>query len=162
MKKQENKFAKKILNKSSASNLWNDVLEELLKKYSKNHEFVKIVDCKQSNMKNYNQAILISNIKNLFDFNEYDLEINITDFLKDMPVIELKLVNKAVWILNEKEESKSKYGYPKVVCYKCKKKRWNWCKKFKMPILLALQTNCNYGNKLEETRKERKKIRNLK
>ena len=50
-----------------------------------------------------------------------------------------------------------KYGYPKVICYKCKKKRGIWCKKFKKPIQLALQTDCGYGNEIVEKRKIRKK-----
>ena len=43
-----------------------------------------------------------------------------------------------------------KYGYPKGICYKCKKKRGIWCKKFKKLIKLALKIDCDYGNNMEQ------------
>ena len=48
----------------------------------------------------------------------------------------------------------SEYGYPKAICYECKEKSGNWCKKFKMPLQLALQTMCGYGFKMSPKKKE--------
>lgn len=34
---------------------------------------------------------------------------------------------------------------PKVICFQCSHKGGNWCKKFQMPIYLALRTSCMWG-----------------
>ncbi len=45
----------------------------------------------------------------------------------------------------------------KVVCYDCKEKSGSWCKKFSMPIYLALQNGCHYGINMTQKKEKRKK-----